>query len=285
MKANNHLVQRLRQRLELPVDPKLTNPAGQVTYDGTLKLDLKFDPKTGPHTATLDINRLKEDAVDLDVSYQQRYDNEPMNIRIKANLPRQNPISLKYDEKRNTPTNFQGVLKYSFNANDNSAEKTYQCDVDRPDASDVSIKCKGERTTLTIDIDRKVGKSKVYVDLNRFEGERIGYEGVRNPQTNEVDATIYTLVTSWNIKRQPGKSTIVTVKQKDKEILRMEGTKVNDHEIQVKFSPSNVNLKSVSKIFDNNNQMKFLFILDLNGIIQLLLHLNKHNLNNEIWLR
>ncbi|UJR31139.1 hypothetical protein I4U23_018646 [Adineta vaga] len=243
LKANNHLVTRLRQRLELPVDPKLTNPTGQVTYDGTLKLDLKFDPKTGPHTANLDINRLKEDAVDLDVSYQPRYDNEPMNLRLKANLPRQYPISVKYDENRKSPTNFQGVLKYSFNANDNSAEKTYQCDVDRPDASDFSVNCKGERTTLTIDVDRKMGKSKVYVDLNRFEGERIGYEGVRNPETNEVDATIYTLVTSWNIKRQPGKSTIVTVKQKTKEVLRVEGTKVNDHEIQVKFSPSNVNLK------------------------------------------
>jgi hypothetical protein len=186
---------------------------------------------------------LKEDSIDLDVSYQPRYDNEPMNIHLKANLLRQNPISIKYNEKRNSPTNFQGVLKYSFNTDDNSAEKTYQCDIDRPDASDVSINCKGERTTLTIDIDRHAGKSKIYIDLNRFEGERIGYEGVRNPQTKELDATLYTFVTSWNIKRQPGKSTVVTVKQKDKEVFVIEGTKVNNHEIQVKFSPANVNLK------------------------------------------
>ena len=124
---------------------------------------------------------MKEDAVDLDVSYQPRSDDKPMNLRLKANLPRQNPISVKYDETRHSQTNFQGVLKYSFDANTNSAEKTYQCDVDRPDAKDFSINCKGERTTLTIDIDRDAGKSKVYIDLNRFEGERIGYEGVRNP--------------------------------------------------------------------------------------------------------
>ena len=179
LKASNQLAQRLRQRLELPSDSKLSsNPSGQITYDGTLKLDLKFDPKTGPHTAVLDLNRLKEDAVDLDISYQPRSDNQPMNLRLKANLPRQNPISIKYDETRRSSTNFQGVLKYSFNANDNSAEKTYQCDVDKPDDSDVSVNCKGERTTLTIDIDRNSGKSKVYVDLNRFEGEKIGYEGI-----------------------------------------------------------------------------------------------------------
>jgi uncharacterized protein (DUF2249 family) len=243
LKASNQLIQRLRQRLELPVDPKLSNPASQVNYDGTLKFDLKFDPKTGPHTVKLDVNRLKEDAVDLDVSYQPRYDNAPMNLHLKANLPRHNPISVKYDEKRHTPTNFQGVLKYSFNANDNAAEKTYQCEVDRPDASDVAINCKGERTTLTIDIDRNAGKSKVYVDLNRFEGERIGYEGVRDPKTKELDATLYTLVTSWNIKRQPGKSTVLTVKQKTKEIFRVEGKKVSNQEIHVKFSPSDVQLK------------------------------------------
>jgi hypothetical protein len=243
LKASNQLAQRFRQRFGLPTDPKLANPSGEITYDGTLKLDLQFDPKTGPHTAILDLNRLKEDAVDLNISYQPRHDNEPMNLRLKANLPRQNPISVKYDEKRSTSTKFQGVLKYSFNANDNSAEKTYQCDVDRPDANDISINCKGERTTLTIDIDRNAGKSKVYLDLNRFEGERVGYEGTRNPKTKELDATLYTFINSWNIKRQPGKSVIVTVKQKNKEVLRVEGTKVNNHEIQVKFSPANVNLK------------------------------------------
>ncbi len=243
LKANNQFVQRLRQRLELPVDPKLSNPTGQVTYDGTFKLDLKFDPKTGAHKVTLDVNRQKEDAVDLDVSYQPRYDDEPMNLRLKANLPKQNPISLKYDEKRDSKTNFLGTLKYSLNSNDESAEKKYECEVDRLHTNDVSINCNGERTKLTIEIDRNAGKSKVYVDLNRFEGERIGYEGVRNPETNELDATLYTFVTSWNIKRQPGKSTVLTVKQKNKEVLNIKGTKVNNHEIQVEFSPANVNLK------------------------------------------
>ncbi|CAF0741101.1 unnamed protein product [Adineta steineri] len=243
LKTSNVLAQRLRQRLELPPDPKLSNAAGQVTYDGTLKLDLKFDPKTGPHTCSLDINRLQEDAVDLNVSYQPRYDKEPMNLDLKANFPRQNPISVKYDEKRNTPTNFHGTLKYSFNSNDKTAEKAYECDVDRPDASDFSVNCKGERTTLTIDVDRNAGKSKAYIDLNRFEGERFGYEGTRNHKTNELDFTLYTLITSWNIKRQPQKSTTIVVKQKTKEVLRVESVKVNDHEVTMKFTPSNIQLK------------------------------------------
>jgi hypothetical protein len=166
-----------------------------------------------------------------------------MNLRLKANLPQQQPMSVKYDETLRSKTNFQGVLKYSFNSNDNSAEKTYQCDVDRPDDNDLSINCNGERTKLTIDIDRNAGKSKVYVDLKGFQDQRIGYEGVRNPQTNELDATLYTFVTSWNIKRQPERSITVTVKQKGQEVLRVEGTKNNNREIQVKFSPANVNLK------------------------------------------
>ncbi|UJR15532.1 hypothetical protein I4U23_002471 [Adineta vaga] len=243
VKASNELAQRLRQRLELPADSRLSNPAGQVAYDGTMKLDLKHDPQSGPHTAQLDINRNKEDAVDLDVSYQPRHNNAPMNLRLKANLPRRDPITVKYDETRKTQTSFNGVLKYSLNSNDNAAEKTLQCDVDRQDTDDVSVNCKGERTTLTMDIDRKAGKSKLYVDLNKYPGQRIGYEGVRNPQTKEVDATIYTLVSSWNIKRRPGQSTIVTVRQKQQEVLRVEGTKVNNNEYQVRFSPSNVNLK------------------------------------------
>jgi len=269
IKASNQFAQRLRKRLELPVDPKLSNPSGQVTYDGTLNLDLKPDPTTGPHTAKLDLNRLKEDAVDLDVSYQPRHDNKPMNLHLKANLPQQNPISVKYDETLKSSTNFQGVLKYSFNANDKSAEKTYQCDVDQPDANDVSIDCKGERTTLTLDIDRKAGKSKAYIDLNRFQGERIGFEGVNNPKTKELDATLYTLVTSWNVKRQPGKSTTLTVKQKDQEVLRIQGTKNNDNEIQIQFSPSGVNVQYDKKyILIDYFLINILLFLDLIGIIQ-----------------
>jgi hypothetical protein len=229
--------------LELPVDPKLSsNPAGQVNYDGTLKLDLKHDPKSGPHTVKLDLNRLKEDAVDLDLTFQPRGDNEPMNLNLKATLPRQNPMSVKYEETLRSKTNFNGILKYSFDANDNSAEKTFQCDVDRPDSTDVSVNCKGERTTFTIDIDRNAGKSKVYVDLNQYPGQRIGYEAVRNPQTNDIDATFYTLVSSWNIKRQPGRSTVVTVRQKNQEVFRVEGTNVGNSQIQVRFSPANVDL-------------------------------------------
>ncbi|CAF1034217.1 unnamed protein product [Rotaria magnacalcarata] len=243
MKTSNVLVQRLRQRLQLPVDAKLANPAGQITYDGTLKLDVKFDPKSGPHTVSFDLNRAKEDAIDVNVVFQQRYDRQPMSVQINANLPRQDPISVKYNEQIRSGTNFQGTLKYSFNANDKSAEKTYQCEVDRPDPTDFSINCVGERTTLVIDIDRNLGKSKVYVDLNRFAGERFGFEAVRDPQTKDLDATLYTLITSWNVKRNPGKSTVVSIKQKDKEVLRVEATKVSDQEIQIKFLPTNVNLK------------------------------------------
>ena len=243
LKASNMLAKRLRQRLDLPEDPRLSNPAGQVNYDGTLQLDFKFDPKTGPHTVSLDVNRMAEDAVDISAVYQPRYDNQPMNIRVKAKLPRQNPISVKYDETRRSLTNFQGVLKYSFNADDSSVEKTYQCEVDRPDPTDVSVNCRGERTTLTLDIDRKVGKSKIYIDLNRFAGERFGYELVRDPQTRALDATLYILTSSWNVKRQPGQSTIITVKQNGQDVLRVDGIKVGEQEIQIRFSPANINLK------------------------------------------
>jgi hypothetical protein len=214
-----------------------------VNYDGTLKLDLKHDPKSGPHTVKLDLNRLKEDAIDLDLTYQPRANDGPMSVNLKAELPNQSPISVKYDETRSTSAKFNGILKYSFNTKDNSAEKTLTCDVDRPSAEDFSVNCKGERTTLTIDIDRKAGKSKAYVDLNRYPGERIGYEATRNPQTKELDATLYTLVSSWNVKRQPEKSIVVTVKQKNQEVLRVEGTKISNHEIQVKFSPANVHVR------------------------------------------
>lgn len=243
IKASNQFAQRLRQRLQLPADPKLSNPNGQVTYDGTLKLDLKGDPKSGPHTAKLDLNRMKEDAIDLDVAFQPRSEGTPMNLRLKANLPEQSPISVKYDETRRSQTSFQGTLKYSFNADDSAAEKTYQCEVDGRDLEDLNLDCKGERTTLKLDIDRRAGKSIAYITLNRFDNERIGYEAVRNPQTSELDATLYTFVSSWNIKRQPGRSITLRVQQKNQEVLRVEGTKVGDQEIQVKFSPSNVNLQ------------------------------------------
>jgi hypothetical protein len=243
LKTSNELIKRVRQRLDMPVDAKLSNPAGQIIYDGKLNLDLKFDPKSGPHTVKLDLNRMKNDAIDVDVSFQPRTDDRPMSVNIKANLAQQNPITVQYDETRRSPTNFNGVLKYSFNANDRAAEKSLQCDVDRPSEGDVSVNCKGERTTLTVDIDRPAGKSKIYVDLNRFQGERIGFDVSRNPQTQVLDATLYTLVTVWNVQRQPGRSMVLVVKQKNRDVLRVEGTRINNQEIQIQFSPANVKLK------------------------------------------
>ncbi len=186
---------------------------------------------------------MKEDAVDLDLTYQPRVNDEPMSVNLKAELPKQKPMSVNYQETRKTSTSFNGVLKYSFNSADTSAEKTFQCDVDRPSADDLTATCKGERTTVTIDIDRKAGKSKAYVDLNKYPGQRVGYEGTLNPQTKELDATLYTFVSSWNINRQPKKSITLVVKQKTEEVLRVEGTKTSNNEIQVKFSPANIDVR------------------------------------------
>ena len=243
MKASNELARRFRQRFKLPDDPRLSNSDGYVTYDGTSKLDIKHDLRLGPHKAELDINRFNQKAVNLDLTYQPRVNNRPMNLDLRLKLLRQNPISIKYQETVRSTTNFHSIIRYSFNANDNSAEKTYQCSVDRQDVNDISINCQGERTKLTIDIDRRAGRSKAYVDLNRYPGQRIGYEGVLNPGTKELDATLYTLVTSWNIKRQPGRSTTVSVKQNNQEVFRIAGRKNNDCEITVKFSPANIHLK------------------------------------------
>ena len=272
----------------MPADPKIASPTGQVTYDGTLNIDFKFDPNAGPNKIKLDANRLKEDAVDLDLSFQPRSEEKTMAVDLKATLAKQPPMTVKYSETRRSRTNFNGDLKYSFNANDNSAEKTYSCEIDRPSDDDVSYKCKGERTTLNLDIDRKAGKSKVYVDLNRFAGERIGYEASRNPQTNELDITLYTLVSSWNVKRQPGKSTTLVVKQKNSEVLRVEGTRVNEQEIQVKFLPSNVNLKYVvipTALILILSLISSVSVLDSNGITPRSLPSSKPRLNNAICFR
>ncbi|CAF4253016.1 unnamed protein product, partial [Rotaria magnacalcarata] len=61
---NNLLIQRLRQRLQLTVDPRLSNPLGQVTYDG-----------------------LREETIDIDYSYQKRVDEKPMSLNLKVNIP------------------------------------------------------------------------------------------------------------------------------------------------------------------------------------------------------
>ncbi|CAF0952325.1 unnamed protein product [Rotaria magnacalcarata] len=100
IKANNLLIQRLRQRLQLTVDPRLSNPLGQVTYDG-----------------------LREETIDIDLSYQKRVDEKSMSLNLKVNIPQKNLISIKYDETIRSNTSFTGVLKYSFNANDSTAEK------------------------------------------------------------------------------------------------------------------------------------------------------------------
>ncbi|CAF4465925.1 unnamed protein product, partial [Rotaria magnacalcarata] len=83
-----------------------------------------------------------------------------MSLNLKVNIPQQNPISIKYDEIIRSKTGFNGVLKYSFNANDSAAEKKYTCDVNQPYVDSYSMNCQGERTNLTIDIDPKTGKKK-----------------------------------------------------------------------------------------------------------------------------
>jgi len=241
-KISNQFAQRLRQRFQLPADTKLSNTGGQVTYDGTFKLDLKPNPQSGPHQFTVDLNRLKEDAIDFDAKFQPRSGNQPMNLVLNANLPRQTPISVKYDETLNSATNFRGVLTYSFNSNDPSAEKTFKCDVDRPSDDDISATCEGQRTKVTVDIDRKAGKSKVYADLKNYPGQRVGFEGSRDPQTKKLDATLYTFVSSWNIQRQPGQSLTFTVKQENQQVFSAQGTKTGN-QIQVQLSPSNIGLQ------------------------------------------
>ncbi|CAF5229077.1 unnamed protein product, partial [Rotaria magnacalcarata] len=78
----------------------LSNPLGQVTYDG-----------------------LREETIDIDLSYQKRVDEKSMSLNLKVNIPQKNLISIKYDETIRSNTSFTGVLKYSFNANDSTAEK------------------------------------------------------------------------------------------------------------------------------------------------------------------
>ncbi|CAM4792685.1 unnamed protein product [Rotaria magnacalcarata] len=243
IKANNLLIQRVRQRFQLAVDPRLSNPLGQVTYDGTLNLDLKHDPTLGPHTVKFDLNRLREEAIDIDLSYQKRVDEKPMSLNLKVNIPQQNPISIKYDEIIRSKTGFNGVLKYSFNVNDSTAEKKYTCDVNQPYVDSYSMNCQGERTNLTIDIDPKTGKKKFIVDLNRFTGERIGYETAFNFGTRELETTYYTLVTSWMMKYRFGKLSEITAKQKDLEVLRITTSRADFSGFKIRFLPANIELK------------------------------------------
>ncbi|CAF4369622.1 unnamed protein product, partial [Rotaria magnacalcarata] len=223
IKANNLLMQRLRQRLQLTVDPRLSNPLGQVTYDG-----------------------LREETIDIDLSYQKRVDEKSMSLNLKVNVPQKNLISIKYDETIRSNTSFNGVLKYPFNANDSTAEKTYQCDVNQPYVDSYSMKCQGERTNLTIDIDPVAHKKKFIVDLNRLTGERIGYETAMKFTIGELETTYYTLVTSWNMKYRVEVLLIIIVKQKDLEVLRITTSRADFAGFKIRFLPANIEIKEFS---------------------------------------
>ncbi|CAF4270554.1 unnamed protein product [Rotaria magnacalcarata] len=190
-------MQRLRQRLQLTVDPRLSNPLGQVTYDG-----------------------LREETIDIDLSYQKRVDEKSMSLNLKVNVPQKSLISIKYDETIRSNTSFTGVLKYSFNANDS------------------------ERTNLTIDIDPVAHKKKFIVDLNRFTGERIGYETAMNFAIGELETTYYTLVTSWNMKYRVGVLPTIIVTQKDQEVLRITDSTGDLDGYKIRFLPANIELKN-----------------------------------------
>ena len=186
---------------------------------------------------------MREEAIDIDLSYQKRVDEKPMSLNLKVNIPQQNPISIKYDETILSKTSFNGVLKYSFNANDSTAEKTYKCDVNQSYADSYSMNCQGERTNLTIDIDPVAPKKKFIMDLNRFTGERIGYETAVNFDTGEIETTFYTLVTSWNMKYQVGVLPTIIVKQKDQEVLRITSSTGDFQGYKIRFLPANIELK------------------------------------------
>ncbi|CAF0993491.1 unnamed protein product, partial [Didymodactylos carnosus] len=242
VKTNSQLAQLFRKRLMLPDDPKLAN-VQVVNYDGTFDLDLKHDPNLGPHTIVFDLNRLKEDSIELNLSLQPRTDSKTMGITVTGKLPRNDPISIKYDETSKTRTSYSGTLKYSFNANDKNAEKTYTCAVEKPADNVLNVNCNGERTKLTINIDGPKHIRNAYVDLNKYDDERVGFESAVNTGTNQVDVTLYTFVNTWKLQRQPQKWTTITVKQKGKEVYRVEGKRVSNQEIEVKFLPKNINLK------------------------------------------
>ncbi|CAF5157984.1 unnamed protein product, partial [Rotaria magnacalcarata] len=100
-----------------------------------------------------------------------------------------------------------------------------------------------ERTNLTIDIDPKTGKKKFIVDLNRFTGERIGYETAFNFGNRELETTYYTLVTSWMMKYRFGKLSEITAKQKDLEVLRITTSRADFAGFKIRFLPANIELK------------------------------------------
>ncbi|CAF0906246.1 unnamed protein product [Didymodactylos carnosus] len=242
LKANSQLIRDIRKRLMFPDDPKIDSVI-IVNYDGTVKLDLKHDKDLGPHTLILDLNRLKEDTIDFNLSVQPQTDSQPLAIKIIGKVLDNDPISIKYDQISKTNIFYNSTLKYSFNTNDKNAEKSYICTVEKPDDKVLNINCIGERTKLTIDHDQLKRILNVYIDLNKYEDERVGFKFMINPKTNQIDMTLYTFVNTWLLQQQSEKLTTITVKQKGKEVYRVEGTRVNNEEIQVKFLPKNINLK------------------------------------------
>ncbi|CAF2073113.1 unnamed protein product [Rotaria magnacalcarata] len=187
------------------------------------------------------------DAIDIDLSYQKRVDEKPMSLNMKVNIPQQNPISIKYDEIIRSKKSFNGILKYSFNANDSAAEKTYTCDVNQPYVDSYSMNCQRERTNLTIDIDPKTGNKKFIVDLNRFTGERFGYETAFNFSTREIETTYYTLVTSRMMKHRFGTLSVITAKQKDQEVQCITTSTADFAGYKIRFLSANIKLNFKEK--------------------------------------
>ncbi|CAF5008514.1 unnamed protein product, partial [Rotaria magnacalcarata] len=105
------------------------------------------------------------------------------------------------------------------------------------------MNCQGERTNLTIDIDPVAHKKKFIVDLNRFTGERIGYETAMNFTIGELETTYYTLVTSWNMKYRVGVLPTIIVKQKDQEVLRITDSTGDLDGYKIRFLPANIEIK------------------------------------------
>ncbi|CAF3757693.1 unnamed protein product [Rotaria magnacalcarata] len=187
------------------------------------------------------------DAIDIDLSYQKRVDEKPMSLNMKVNIPQQNPISIKYDEIIRSKKSFNGILKYSFNANDSAAEKTYTCDVNQPYVDSYSMNCQRERTNLTIDIDPKTGNKKFIVDLNRFTGERFGYETAFNFSTRQIETTYYTLVTSRMMKHRFGTLSVITAKQKDQEVQCITTSTADFAGYKIRFLSANIKLNFKEK--------------------------------------
>ncbi|CAF1418431.1 unnamed protein product [Rotaria magnacalcarata] len=121
--------------------------------------------------------------------------------------------------------------------------KKHTCDVNQPYVDSYSMNCQRERTNLTIDIDPKTGNKKFIVDLNRFTGERFGYETAFNFSTREIETTYYTLVTSRMMKHRFGTLSVITAKQKDQEVQRITTSTADFAGYKIRFLSANIKLK------------------------------------------